>query len=205
MKKTLVMLACLLSICVATAQEKNGGFAFEAGAGTAHFGNYSPVSVFADPADSYGLVASEYISMGYYGNEGWFMGLTLGYDNGNTSFLNLSETFFDVNALFDIRRCLKLNDKFELEAGVAIGLLVHNNAFDYANDHYSFTRYGVSGHFSMGLNYMLNEGRYVGFRATFPCFGSFINDIPTLSTGLVASDKAQFVGYGLQVSYGIRF
>ena len=104
-----------------------------------------------------------------------------------------------------MNRYNKLNDKFELEAGVAIGLLVHNNAFDYAGDHYTFTRYGASGHFSMGLNYNLHDGQYIGFRATFPSFGSFLNDKPTLPTGLVATDKTQFSGYGLQVSYGIRF
>ena len=204
MKRILVLAMCLASI-VANAQEKKGGFAFEAGAGTAHFGNYSPVSVFADPTDSYGLVASDHISLGYKKSSGLYMGLTLIYDGGNTSFQNLNETFFDVNALFDIRRSLKLNDRFELEAGVAVGLLVHSNAFDYAGDHYSFTRYGTSGHFSMGLNYNLKDGQYIGFRATFPSFGSFLDDKPALPTGLDATDKTQFSGYGLQVSYGIRF
>jgi len=204
MKRILVIAMCMAAI-MASAQEKKGGFAFEAGAGTAQFGNYSPVSVFADPTDNYGLVASEHISMGYYGNTGWFMGLTFGYTGGSTSFQNLNETFFDVNALFDIRRCLKLNDRFELEAGMAIGLLVHNNAFDYAGGHYTFTRYGTSGHFSMGLNYMLKEGQYIGFRATFPSFSAFLNEKSSLPAGLIATDKTQFSGYGLQVSYGIRF
>lgn len=205
MKKVIVLLACVLAISTASAQEKKGGFAIEAGVGTAHFGNFSPVSVFTDPTDSYGLVASEHISAGYYGNSGWYMGLTLGQVGGSTSFQNLNETFFDINALFDIRRCIKLNDKFELEAGAAIGLLVHNNAFDYANEHYSFTRYGASGHFSMGLNCLLKDGQYIGFRAMFPTFGSFISDKPALPTGLEATNKTQSVGYSLQVSYGIRF
>lgn len=204
MRRYLILAMCMVALA-ASAQEKKGGFAFEVGVGTAHFGNFSPVSVFSDPTDSYGLVASEHVSIGYYKKSGWFMGLTLGHDGGSTSFQNLNETFFDINALFDIRRCIKLNDKFELEAGVAIGLLVHNNAFDYANDHYSFTRYGASGHFSMGLNYMLKDGQYIGFRATFPSFGSFLSHKPALPTGLVATDKTQSVGYGLQVSYGFRF
>ena len=204
--KTIVLLvAMLLTIGAASAQEKKGGFALEVGAGTAHFGNFSPVSVFADPTDSYGLVASEHISLGYYGTPGWFMGLTIGYNGGNTSYQHLGETFMDINALLDIRRCLSLNDKFELEAGVAIGLLMHNNYFDYAGDHYSFTRYGASGYFSLGLNYMLQEGQYFGFRATFPAFGSLLGDKPDLPIGLEATDKTQFVGYGLQLSYGIRF
>jgi len=204
MKRIFVLAMCIAAM-VANAQDKKGGFAFEVGLGTSHFGNYSPVSVFADPTDSYGLVTSEHFSVGYYSNSGWFMGLTLNYDGGSTSFQNLNEMFFDINALFDIRQCLKLNDKFELEAGVAIGLLVHNNAFDYAGDHYSFTRYGASGHFSMGLNYMLKDGQYIGFRATFPSFGSFLSDKPTLPTGLVATDKTNISGYGLHMSYGVRF
>ena len=194
-----------MAAMVANAQEKKGGFAFEVGLGTAQFGNFSPVSVFADPTDRYGMVTSEHLSVGYYESSGWFMGLTLVHDGGNTSFQDLNETFFDLNALFNIRHYFKLSDRFELEAGVAVGLLVHNNAFDYAGEHYSFTRYGSSGHFSMGLNYRLNGGQYIGFRATFPSFGSFLNDKPALPTGLVATDKTQFSGYGLQVSYGIRF
>lgn len=204
MKRFLILAMCLAAI-VANAQEKKDGFSFEVGLGTSYFGNYSPVSSFADPTDSYGLVASEHISVGYNKNSSWFMGLTLIHDGGNTSFQNLNETFFDVNALFDIRRCLKLNDKFELEAGVAMGLLVHNNAFDYAGDHFSFTRYGASGHFSIGLNYNLNDGQYIGFRATFPSFGTFLNNKPSLPTGLVANEQTRLSGYGLQLSYGIRF
>ena len=203
--KRLYLLAICFVAMAANAQEKKGGFALEVGVGTSNYGNLSPVSVFADPTDSYGFVATEHISVGYYNNNGWFMGLMIDGSGGNTSFQNLNETFLNINTMFDIRRSFKLNDKFDLEVGVAIGLLVHNNFFDYADEHYSYTRYGTSGFASLGLNYKVADNQYIGISARLPYFGSFLDDKPGLPTGLEANNKTQIVGYSLQLSYGIRF
>lgn len=205
MMKRLFLLAICFVAMAANAQEKKGGFALEVGVGTSNYGNLSPVSVFADPTDSYGLVAAEHISVGYYNNKGWFMGLMVDCSAGNTIFQNLNEGFVNINTMFDIRRSFKLNDKFDIEAGVAIGLLVHNNSFDYANEHHSYTRYGSSGFASLGLNYKVSENQYIGLSARFPYFSSFMDDKPSLPTGLEATNKSQTVGYSLQLSYGIRF
>ena len=60
MKQLIIMLACLLAISAATAQEKKGCMTFELGIGTTNYGNYSPMSVFTDPTDSYVRVAPSY-------------------------------------------------------------------------------------------------------------------------------------------------
>lgn len=205
MKKVIVMLACALAISAASAQEKKGSMAFELGIGTTHYGNYSPMSVFADPTDSYNLLATEYVSFGYRHSDGWYVGLTLNNDGGNTSFRSLNESFTNSSVMVDLREFFKLGDKIELETGVALGLLIHRNSFDYNNDHYSFTRFGGSGRFTLGMNYLIAENRTIGIRAMFPCYGAMWGDKPELPAGLLANDKTQTIGYSLQLCYGIRF
>lgn len=205
MKKLIVMLACVLAISAASAQEKKGCMAFELGIGTTHYGNYSPMSVFSDPTDSYSLLATEYVSFGYRHCNGWFVGLTLNNDGGSTSFRSLNESFTNSSVMVDLREFFEMGDRIELETGVALGLLIHRNFFDYDNDHYSFTRFGGSARFMMGLNYLIKENQFIGIRAMFPCYGAMWGDKPELPTGLLANDKTQTIGYSLQVGYGIRF
>lgn len=204
MKRYILFLVCMVAFA-ANAQEKKGGFAIEIGMGTSYYGNYSSVSVFADPTDSYHLVASDYIAAGYYDRKGWFAGVSLGSDGGNTAFLNRNETFSNYNAMLEFLDYFKLSEKFELEAGVSFGLLVHNNRFEYANERYSFTRFGACGYLSTGLNYKFKENHYIGIKAIFPHYGLLISDKPELPAGLDVNGTSQFVGYSLQLSYGIRF
>lgn len=204
MKRYILFLVCMVAFA-ANAQEKKGGFAVEIGMGTSYYGNYSSVSVFADPTDSYHLVASDYIAAGYYDRKGWFAGVSLGSDGGNTAFLNRNERFSNYNIMLEIRDYFKLNECLEIEAGVAFGLLVHNNRFEYANELFSFTRLGACGHLSTGLNYIFKENHYIGIRAIFPRYGLLFSEKPELPTGLEANRTSQFVGYSLQLSYGIMF
>ena len=205
MKQLIIMLACLLAISAATAQEKKGCMTFELGIGTTNYGNYSPMSVFTDPTDSYSLLATEYVSFGYRHNNGWFVGLTLNNDGGNTSFQSLNESFTNSSVMIDLREFFKLADKVELEAGVALGMLIHRNSFDYDNDHYSFTRYGGSTRFMLGLNYLIKDNQTIGMHVMFPSYGAMWGDKPELPTGLRANDNTQSIGYSLQIGYGIRF
>lgn len=205
MKKVIVMVACLLAIGAASAQEKNSGLMFSGGFGMSNYGNFPSVSVFADQTDAYGLIPSEQISVGYCHNKSWFVGLTLNYDNGSTSFQNLNERFKNTAILFDIRDYYPLGDKFELEVGAATGWLIRNNSFDYVGDHYSFTRHGFIGYFSLGLNYLFKEGHTIGVRAILPCYGWLQGEKPALPTGLVANEQNRLSGYGIQLSYGVMF
>lgn len=205
MRKILVMLACMLAIGTMSAQEKKGGFSFEGGVGTACFGNYSPVSVFADGTDRYSLVGLSHASFGYYGKSGWFMGLSLDGASGSTAFNGFNESFDHITAMYDIRCIRKVSSKLELEAGVAIGLLVQNNSFDYAGNLYSFSRLGVSGQCQLQLNYLFTENLYMGFRIAYPCVGALMGDKPSLPAGLMPNEKTQFSGYNMSVNFGFRF
>ena len=205
MKKVIVLLSCVLAISSASAQGKKGWLVYELGIGTSHYGNYSPMSVFSDPTGNYSLLATAYVSFGYRHNDGWFVGLTLNNDGGNTSFQSLNESFTNSSVMIDLRKVFELGDRIELEAGVDLGLLIHRNSFDYFNDHFSFTRLGFSACSQMGVNYLIKENQTIGIRALFPCYGAMLSDKPELPTGLLANDKTQTIGYSLQVGYGIRF
>ena len=205
MKKIIVMLACVLAIGAASAQEKKGGLVFECGIGTTRYGNYSAMSVFADPSDSYSLLPTKYVTFGYRHSDGWFVGLTLNNDGGNTSFQTLNERFINSNILLDLRRFFTMTDRIELVTGVEMGLLIHRNTFDYDNDHYSFRRHGMSARYLMGLNYQLTKNQIFGIRVLLPFYGSLTGDKPELPTGLSANDKTRSIGCGFQFGYGIEF
>lgn len=205
MKKVMILLTCVLTIGAATAQEKKGGFALDLGLGTSQFGNYSPLSVFADPTDTYALIPAEHLSLGYHDGNGWFYGLTLGLRSGNTAFQDKNENFMDISMLLDIRDYFKLTDKLELEVGITGGLLVHNNFFDFMGEHFSPTQLGYEGYLQVGLNYLFKEGHYFGIRAMYPHVGALGNSFPSLPDGVMNNQKKVFTGYSIQLNYGIRF
>lgn len=204
MKQYILFLACMATFAV-YAQEKKDGFSFELGMGTSHYGNFPAVSVFADPTDNYNLVASEHFSAGYYNHNGWFAGVSMEFNGGNTAYIDQNESFSNLNIMLDIRDYFKLNERFEMEFGVAFGLLIRNNNFDFANERYSVSRLGACAHLSLGLNYIFKENHYIGIRAIFPEYGLLFSDEPKLPAGFVANAKSQSVGHGIQLSYGIRF
>jgi hypothetical protein len=205
MKKVIVVLVALLTTFAASAQEKKGGFALELGLGQSQFGNYSALSAFADPTEGYDFLPAEHITAGYYNGNGWFYGLTLGVRSGNTVFQNLNENFADFSFLLDIRDYFKLTNKMELEVGVAGGLLMHKNSFDYMDQHYSPTRLGYEGHLTLGLNYLFKEGHYLGIRAMIPQFGTLMDAPAGLPEGLTPNSRIMLSGCTFQLNYGIRF
>ena len=79
------------------------------------------------------------------------------------------------------------------------------NGFNYLGDHYSFTRFGLSGEFEMGFNYRLDNGNYLGFRSAFNVLGTNFDKDIDLPTGLVGNVKHIFGGYSLMIQYGVWF
>lgn len=93
----------------------------------------------------------------------------------------------------------------ELEVGVAGGLLMHKNSFDYMDQHYSPTRLGYEGHLTLGLNYLFKEGHYLGIRAMIPQFGTLMDAPAGLPEGLTPNSRIMLSGCTFQLNYGIRF
>lgn len=211
MKKTLILTALLCVAAVCGAQETKGGFMAEVGLGFSKFGNYAPVSAFVDPTESYSMIPSEHITLGYRFKNNAFVGLNIGSRGGNTSFRELDENFFDIDIMAEVRRIFPLGHRFEFEAGAALGYLLHGNAYEFAGNTESTSRGGFSCHVMMGVNYRLSEKTYIGLHAQLPYYANIGSDgveLPagfTAATGLEATTAPAISGYSLQASVGIRF
>lgn len=199
----------LCMAAIGNAQEKKGGLRLEAGLGSTSFGNYPAVSVFADPEQKYSMIPSEQITFGYRTSYNIFYGLTVGSRGGHTSFIAEDEVFFDIDLMADFRLLYPIGHRMELEIGVACGLLFHGNAYEM-DQSYSYSRKGISGRFSAGINYLLSPKSYVGLRVQCPYTASLWGDDPELpafvqSLGYTATSRQLLNGYGIHFTWGICF
>lgn len=210
MKKTLILTALLCVAAVCGAQETKGGFMTEAGLGFSKFGNYAPVSAFVDPTESYSMIPSEHITLGYRFKNNAFVGLTIGSRGGNTSFRELDENFFDLDIMADFRDYVPLGNRFELETGAALGVLFHGSGYEFAGNIESAARFGFCCNFEMGINYKSSKHTFVGLHAQLPYYaniGSEPAELPAALTalGYTATDAPQMTGCSIQFTFGIRF
>ena len=202
MKKVIAMLACVLAIGAASAQENNTK-KFELGCniGMTTFSNYSALSLFQDATDSYSNW-SEAIHLGYRVNNTLF-GINFQYGILNTSDLAMNETAVWWDFAPMMRHYINVGGNWETFLGLKFGLSVMENSFKYLGDDYSHTRLGMNGEFETGIQYRFNSGNYIGLRAAFNVNGSHFDKDLNLPAGLVANDKRTFGGYSLMMQYGL--
>lgn len=204
MKKVIVMLACVLAIGAASAQEnKTQKFELGANVGITTFNNYSALSLFQDAADSYSNW-SESIHFGYRMDNTMY-GLKFGYSLFSTSAVAVNERCNQLNFGVMLRRYAKINNRFEGLFGLGFNATYWGNTFSYLGDDYSRSRWGMDAEFEIGLNYVLEDGNYFGVRAGYTVSGSTFKKDLDLPTGLNANDKRTYGGYTLSLQYGIRF
>lgn len=204
MKKSLVLLACVLAIGVASAQEnKAKNFEFGCNIGMTTFNNYSALSLFADATDHYSTWDAAF-HLGY--NVGHSMiGLEYQAAYFNTSAIALNETA-NLNRISLLgRHYVGIGGHWESFVGLRMGLNILSNSFTYLAQDYSRTRLGLSTMFEIGLNYCLDNGSYLGVSAGFNILGSNLGKDVELPAGLVPNDKSMLGGYSLMMQYGIRF
>lgn len=204
MKKAIVMLAAVLAIGAASAQENNSK-KFELGCniGMTTFTNYSGISLFQDATDSYSNW-SEAIHFGYRVNN-TLLGIQAQYALYSTSAIALNEYAMWWNTSLMMRHYIPIGGNWETFLGLKFGLSVMENSFKYLGDDYSRTRIGMNGEFETGILYRFNSGNYVGLRAAFNVNGSHFDKDLNLPAGLVANDKRTFGGYSLMLQYGLSF
>lgn len=144
MKKVIVMLACVLAIGAASAQENNTK-KFELGCniGMTTFTNYSGISLFQDATDSYSNW-SEAIHLGYRINN-TLLGIQAQYAILNTSAIALNETAMWWNFSLMLRHYIPIGGNWETLLGLRFGFSVLENSFKYLGDDYSRTRLGMNG------------------------------------------------------------
>ena len=203
MKKAIVMLACVLAIGAASAQENTKKFELGCNIGMTTFTNYSGISLFQDATDSYSNW-SEAIHLGYRVNN-TLLGIQAQYALFNTSALALDETAMWWNFSLMLRHYIPIGGNWETLLGLKFGFSVMENSFKYHGDNYSRTRLGMNGEFETGILYRFNSGNYVGLRAAFNVNGSHFDKDLNLPAGLVANDKRTFGGYSLMLQYGLSF
>lgn len=201
MKKVIVMLACVLAISAASAQENTKKFELGCNIGMTTFTNYSGISLFQDATDSYSNW-SEAIHLGYRINN-TLLGIQAQYAILNTSAIALNETAMWWNFSLMLRHYIPIGGNWETLLGLRFGFSVLENSFKYLGDDYSRTRLGMNGEFETGILYRFNSGNFVGLRAAFNVNGSHFDKDLNLPAGLVANDKRTFGGYSLMLQYGL--
>ena len=203
MKKAIVMLAAVLAIGAASAQEnKTQKFEFGANIGMNTLTNYSALSLFQDATDSY-TNWNEVIHFGYRKNNTLY-GVKFGYSVFNTSAVGVNEMGDLTNFGVMLRRYAKINDRFEALFGLGFNATYWRNEFTY-DRWYGRTRWGMDAEFELGLNYVFEGGNYFGIRAGYTVTGSTFKKDLDLPAGLNANDKRFYGGYTLSLQYGIRF
>ena len=203
MKKVFVMLACVLAIGAAGAQE-NRSKKFELGAsyGMITFNNYSALSLFQDATPSY-TAWGETIHFGYRRNNG-MLGLRFNCATFNTSAIALNETSGPLGLNLMLHRDVNISKHFEVGFGVSCGLAAWVNTFSYQGINYSRVRWCTNGECEIGLNYF-NDIGYVGLRAGIIVTGRNSKKDMDLPAGLVANERKNFDGYSITMQYGVRF
>lgn len=195
------MLAVVLAIGAASAQENTKKFELGCNIGMTTFSNYSALSLFQDATDSYSNW-SEAIHLGYRINN-TLLGIQAQYAILNTSAIALNETAMWWNFSLMLRHYIPIGGNWETLLGLRFGFSVLENSFKYLGDDYSRTRLGMNGEFETGILYRFNSGNFVGLRAAFNVNGSHFDKDLNLPTGLVANDKRTFGGYSLMLQYGL--
>ena len=206
MKKVIIMLACVMAIGAAGAQE-NKSKKFELGFGFSMttFNNYSALSLFQDATPSY-TAWGETIHFGYRRNNG-MLGLRFNCATFNTSAIALNETSGPLGLNLMLHRDVNISKHFEVGFGVSCGLAAWVNTFSYLGLDYNRVRWCTNGEFEMGLNYMIDDIGYFGLRVGITITGREFNkdmdmDLPV---DLVANVRKNFDGYFIAMQYGVRF
>ena len=197
------MLAAVLAIGAARAQENTKKFELGCNIGMTTFTNYSGISLFQDATDSYSNWSGA-IHFGYRINNS-LLGVQAQHAHFNTSALALDETAMWWNFSLMLRHYIPIGGNWETLLGLRFGFSVLENSFKYLGDDYSRTRLGIDGEFETGILYRFNSGNYVGLRAAFNVNGSHFDKDLNLPAGLVANDKRTFGGYSLMLQYGLSF
>ena len=203
MKKVIIMLACVLAIGAAGAQEnKSKKFELGVGFGMTTFNNYSALSLFQDAMPSY-IAWGETIHFGYRRNNG-MLGLKFNCATFNTSAITLNETSGPLGFSLMVRHDASISKHFEIIFGVSCGLTAWVNTFSYQGTEYSRVRWCTNGECEIGLNYF-NDIGYVGLRAGIIVTGRDSKKEMDLPAGLVANVRKNFDGYFIAMQYGVRF
>ena len=208
MKKLLITLAFMLTLGAIQAQEvkKENKFFMEAKVGMETFNNYSTVSIFADGTPRYSGPSTE-LNFGYRSSEDFAFELSFFGSGMFTSDIANNEYFYNNGIMLGFREYFSMSERSEFYYGVRVGMIRGCNTLTYQDNDYKITRNGIKAQFTAGYNYYLSQKNYIGVSVNFPTYGALMsaNDIPTELSSFTPNPKEVISGFGINVSWGIKF
>ena len=195
-----MMMAVAMGVVAVAQESEHKGFA-EAGYGLTSF-SYCNASLLAGGDGKYANTPAVSARFGY---KGWT--LSLGANVLQTQVDSLNERGGRAMAMIGLDDRVDIGKHFELSYAVEIGLLMMSNMFSYKGEDYSFTRYGMAGLLSVGVNYKINETLYGGLKVNLLDVGVPLGGKPKLPAGLSANPRMDngVFGYGLMFVIGTKF
>lgn len=203
MKKVIVTILFVAFGIVTYAQGDYKGFVLNASTGLNSYDASSAVSLFSSN-ERLSTVSGAAITAGYR-NGAMMYGLRAGFTMFTTVHGPVEELVNPWDFSLMIRRYLPLGERFELYTGFSVGFGLVLNSFDYLEKNYSYTRYGITEEFELGLDYRLSGATSVGIRAAVSPFSGLFDKGGKLPDGLTKNGSTSLSGYSLSLHYSIDF
>ena len=193
------VLVAFAGVVMAQGVEKKNEIGLGLGSNT--FFNYPALSLFQDNQPEYTSTA-ERITYGHRTNNHMW-GAVLDVNGAYTSQVAYNESVLGIGLSVMYRHYGQLGQHLEPYAGVKLGGSMLMNTYDIA-EHGDVTRWGLIGGFELGLNYVFDNGNFLGISTSCEFMGSLSNDYE-LPLGTLKNERTGIFGYGLMITYGIRF
>jgi len=209
MKKVFFTMVVLLMLCVAAkAQDKNKSFTIGAGSGITYFGNYSPLSLYAD--DTPDCLSKIGFSVDYhkYLNGMFYLGVEASVCGLHTSAIANKELAGLGNLSFAMGADVPLwrnamGNGWEIPVEIKVGPTMMVNEIVYDGVRKDFYRWGAMGSFGFGLNYC-GENFSIGLSNTAFVGGNFVNKV-TLPDGMENNTENGSWFYGYRLMLNVAF
>ncbi len=205
MKKNLfLLLACVLTFSVATAQEKERHFEVSVSSGLTTFVNYPGLSLLEDNTERYSKVGAGLTFI--YRLDDITLGVQVqSINNLTTSQLQHHETLQYGTVSLLTRHYGRLGDKLEPFYGLKIGMAMMRNSLRHLETTVDETRPGWFSELEMGLNYKFSERSFMGVSVGTSIVASRFDNNYEVPATLNKNLNTDFLNYSVMLSYGIRF
>ncbi len=203
-KKIVILLACVLTFGVATAQEKAKNFEASISSGPITFINYPGLSLHEDATECYSKVGGA-VTLGYHLNNTMLGVQVQGIHNLATAQLQYGETLQYTTVLLLARHYGRLGEKLEPFAGVKVGVTVMTNSLHYMGNYSESTSCSLMAELELGLNYKCSERSFFGLSVGSSIIASRASNDFELPATLNKNLKADISNYNVMITYGFRF
>ena len=203
MKKIIATMLFVAFGIAVSAQGDYKGFVLNASTGYNSYDASSGVSLFSS-GERLSSVSGAAITAGYR-NGAMMYGLRAGFTTFTTVHGRVEELVNPWEFSLMMRRYLPLGERFELYTGLSVGFGLVFNSFDYLGTNYSYTRYGITEDFELGLDYRISGATSVGLRAAVSPFSGLFDKGTKLPDGLSKNGNTSLNAFSVSLQYSIDF